>query len=104
MKLSELPKVLDLGEGRTLRFFIWQNEEVVAFDEYHPSLKDTQLHKAGEECVAGGYFDVPDCPPGIPDSQRWTVESWDPLTLSPSILCRICGNHGWIRDGKWISA
>lgn len=32
----------------------------------------------------------------------WTVESWDPLTLSPSILCRTCGLHGYIRGGKWI--
>jgi hypothetical protein len=24
-------------------------------------------------------------------------------TLSPSFLCH-CGDHGWVRDGKWIQA
>ncbi len=26
------------------------------------------------------------------------------LTISPSLLCRTCGNHGFIRDGKWVPA
>lgn len=34
---------------------------------------------------------------------RWKVESLDPLTLSPSILCS-CGHHGFIKQGKWIPA
>ncbi len=34
----------------------------------------------------------------------WQVISRDPLTLSPSILCRACGNHGFIENGKWKSA
>ncbi len=24
-------------------------------------------------------------------------------TLSPSLLCH-CGDHGWVRDGKWVRA
>lgn len=34
----------------------------------------------------------------------WKVESDNPLTLSPSILCRACGDHGFIRNGKWERA
>lgn len=34
----------------------------------------------------------------------WTLESADPLTLSPSLLCRTCGDHGWVRDGLWVPA
>lgn len=46
----------------------------------------------------------------------WTVENLEPLTLSPSLLCTHplrffredlggeCGDHGFIRDGKWVSA
>jgi len=30
----------------------------------------------------------------------WTIESVDPLTISPSVLCG-CGFHGFIRNGKW---
>lgn len=35
---------------------------------------------------------------------EWTVEHVDPLTLYPSIKCRDCGNHGYIRQGRWVSA
>lgn len=38
----------------------------------------------------------------------WAVESLDPLTLSPSILCAPdkggCGEHGFIREGRWVTA
>lgn len=47
-------------------------------------------------------FDVPGNE-DIPDSVRWQVESLDPLTLSPSLLCRWCGHHGFIRAGRWES-
>lgn len=39
-----------------------------------------------------------------PEYQSWDVVQRDPLTLSPSILCRACGNHGFIRNGKWERA
>ena len=35
---------------------------------------------------------------------HWTIVQQDPITLTPSILCRSCGAHGWIRDGKWVDA
>ena len=38
---------------------------------------------------------------GIPS---WDVVQKDPLTLTPSILCRACGDHGFIRNGKWVRA
>lgn len=34
----------------------------------------------------------------------WDVLQKEPLTLSPSILCRACGSHGYIREGKWVQA
>jgi hypothetical protein len=41
-----------------------------------------------------------------PNPHGWTVENWDPehFTLSPSLLCMTCGDHGWIRDGQWVQA
>lgn len=33
----------------------------------------------------------------------WDLESIDPITLSPSILCG-CGHHGFIKNGKWVQA
>lgn len=35
---------------------------------------------------------------------EWTVVLEDPLTLSPSILCRSCGSHGYIEGGRWRTA
>lgn len=31
----------------------------------------------------------------------WTVTSWHPLSVMPSILCRACGCHGYWTDGEW---
>lgn len=33
----------------------------------------------------------------------WVIQSVDPLTVTPSILCTDCGCHGFITDGKWVS-
>lgn len=33
----------------------------------------------------------------------WDVVQEEPLTLSPSLLCS-CGHHGFIREGKWVTA
>lgn len=35
---------------------------------------------------------------------RWLVRSWSPLTIEPSIKCGACGDHGFIRDGRWEPA
>jgi hypothetical protein len=40
-------------------------------------------------------------PPG--DGSYWQVQSWEPLTVSPSLLCH-CGDHGFIREGRWVRA
>lgn len=34
----------------------------------------------------------------------WTLESKEPLTVSPSLLCGSCGSHGFIRNGAWVPA
>jgi hypothetical protein len=34
----------------------------------------------------------------------WQVESLDPLTLRPSLLCNTCNHHGFIRQGQWAPA
>ena len=34
----------------------------------------------------------------------WEMVKDEPVTLSPSILCRVCGDHGFVREGKWVRA
>jgi hypothetical protein len=73
-----------------------KNGNWVAIHEWHWSGSD----------VCGGFvaFDTPEARAiTTPQAPKWTVESWDPLTLSPSLLCRSCGNHGFIRQGRWES-
>lgn len=62
-----------------------------------------ESHRApdGRECGGSVTFLVPEAE-GLP-GPRWQVDSWEPLTISPSVLCS-CGHHGWIRDGRWVPA
>ncbi len=32
------------------------------------------------------------------------ITSSDPLTVQGSLLCTVCGDHGFIRDGRWAAA
>lgn len=58
----------------------------------------------GEPCGSAITFDLPETKHLADDDHRWQVESWDPLTVSPSLLCRACGDHGLIVEGKWVPA
>lgn len=63
-----------------------------------------EYHKApnGNWCDGGWIpFDVPENS-YVPPEKRWTVVSYDPLHLEPSLLCMACGSHGFIREGKWV--
>ena len=35
---------------------------------------------------------------------EWNRVKARPLTIEPSILCQICGRHGFVRGGKWVEA
>ena len=61
--------------------------------------------------LAGMYYEHPGvggarCPsfisfkPELKDG--WDLLKLEPLTLSPSLLCRACGHHGFIQEGKWV--
>lgn len=60
---------------------------------------------AGAECM-GGYitFDGPVQREQDPGRPKWVVESREPLTLIPSLLCTQCGDHGFVREGRWVRA
>jgi hypothetical protein len=60
------------------------------------------LTPGGERCIGWILFDVP-ANTEWPAARKWQVESWDPLTLSPSLACG-CGDHGFVRDSSWVRA
>jgi hypothetical protein len=101
---------IDLGHGHTLRYFEWSPDRVLnpQFDGIPDAPKagaiiDHPHAKTGEPCSGAITFDVPSMRATRPDSALWQVESWDPLTISPSVLCS-CGDHGFIRNGRWEPA
>jgi hypothetical protein len=106
---------LELGDGHSLRWFQWSpDRDIPSNAERYAGVPDVPKagctirhpHKVtGEPCMGACWFDLPGTRsiPGNERSHFWQVESWEPLTLSPSILCS-CGDHGFIRNGKWVSA
>jgi hypothetical protein len=109
---------LELGHDHTLYFTSWEPDDLPGNRKTygipagqpmpkveragalvgHPNLKEP-----GKRCFSGITFDLPELPE-LTKGARWQVKSMDPLTLAPSLLCRACGDHGSIRDGKWVPA
>jgi hypothetical protein len=106
-------ELFDLGHGHVLQFTAWapdrdlnpQYDGIPDIERYGAIVEHTRPD--GQRCVGGVTFDTEQTravramsgPAGV----TWTVESWDPLTLSPSLLCS-CGDHGFIRSGAWAPA
>lgn len=59
-----------------------------------------EFHKNTKDAACGGW--VPANHDG--ETRHWAVEQLEPLTLSPSLLCSVCQDHGFIREGKWVKA
>lgn len=86
---------LDLGHGVTVAFTSWRGHDRAGLLERHPG-------HGGEEWSGSVLFDLPGVREAFPGQPVWTVNSLDPLDLSPSLLCRGCGHHGFIRQGRWV--
>lgn len=70
--------------------------KIVGIIEYHRT-------PTGEAC--GGFVNFEK----ESDRPCWEVEAFDPLTISPSVLCKggygsCTGDHGFIKGGKWVAA
>lgn len=116
MTAADLEFPLDFGSGVRACWTSWgpdrdlnpQYADVPDVDRFgliidHPDARDPSQRHA-----SGITFDGPVQAQVAPNTPRWQVESWEPLTLSPSILCTIekggCGLHGYIRGGLWVPA
>ena len=105
---------LDLGLGYRLLWFTWEPDRSIPSNaERYAGVADVPIAGAtlwkqidGEwRSIGAMWFDMPEAR-AIPGFRHfaWQVESWEPLTLSPSILCRETGDHGFIRGGQWVPA
>lgn len=97
--------LVDIGHGVQIRYTSWDQHERVGLIEYHQCAGGNCREPDGSAGLCGGgvLFDLPGVREAFPDRELWTVESVDPLTLSPSLQCgcRGCGHHGYIRGGQW---
>lgn len=106
---------LDIGSGHKVKFYSWSPDR-----ELNPQYADmpdidrcglldehvsVSGWDAGERHCGSVMFELPEVRtvPALVDGALWQVQSFDPLTISPSLLCG-CGDHGFIRDGLWVPA
>lgn len=82
----------DIGHGVMIKRVVDAHGELVGLEYFHPG-------KDGEPCPGFVPFDTP-AGRALSASKGWRVDSFEPITLSPSLLCLSCGHHGFIRDGK----
>lgn len=101
---------IDLGDGHALKYTSWKPDRDL--NPQYADLADVERIGAivshvkpdGSKCWSGIFFECEATRRAFPGHAVWTVESWEPLTLSPSLLCRLCNDHGFIRDGRWVRA
>jgi hypothetical protein len=88
---------IDLGHDHTFTFTWAQDGQI--------KIGGIITHKKADGSLCDGslWFDCEYVNQHFPNKPRWKIESMEPLTLSPSFLCH-CGDHGYIRNGKWVVA
>ncbi len=94
-----MSSVLDLGSGHRFTFAVDASGRRVGGIHDHPARQGAGNQGNGR-CAGPVMFWG--C--GERDEPEWDVVQEDPLTLAPSLLCRACGSHGFIREGRWIDA
>ena len=114
-------RVLDLGHAHWLMFTRWDPDLELnpQFDtpEFDPPVErvGAQVYhrrRDGRMCVGAIHFDTPGSP-FTNARNAWHVVTWEPLTVEPSLLCKMplrfidgsqgtCGDHGFIRAGVWV--
>lgn len=90
-----------LDDNNALELVRWKDEtEPYQALWWHRSARPDAPHVW---CLGSVRWRIPPAPEHFPaDSVVWDLVSWEPLTISPSLLCS-CGAHGFIRDSKWVS-
>lgn len=107
--MPAVPYDIDLGDDHWLTFTCWRPDRELNPQYAHLPDNDriggiiTHALGEGKLCEGSIWFDCPQVREGWPGKPVWTVESWEPLTCSPSFLCH-CGDHGFIKGGKWVRA
>ena len=88
-------RTIDLGQGCDV-LEVMHHGVLAGYLFHHP--------QPGQDHPCGRYARTCTCElcAGLYPKGRWTIQSSEPLTLSPSFVCKDHGVHGWIQEGKWV--
>lgn len=81
---------LELGHGHTFEVMLGKDEELIGWLHTHPDAR-------GRTELCQSFCAVKQ----IDSHPVHQVVCAEPLTLTPSLLCRTCGAHGHVTNGKW---
>jgi hypothetical protein len=99
----------DLGHGHSFTWLCSHDGQLVGLTEYHP--KGPNASPGAKYC--GGYIAWVSRPAKPGGEAAWVGKhrliaggpgDEQHLTVTPSLLCRHCPSHGFIRDGQWVPA
>lgn len=116
-ELLEAGAAWSIGSDHWLSWFGWAPDrelnpqyEGVA-DVERAGVQVWHRRASGVLCCGAVTFRSPAMELVMPGRPMWDVESWEPLTFAPSVLCRFpleaggeCGDHGYVREGRWVTA
>lgn len=98
----------ELSHGHVFEPFIWDADAAGLPGKQDDWVGGLIRHPMpdGSTCTASILFDTPRARVYKKHSdgdkcQFWGVTSLDPLDINPSLVCH-CGDHGFIREGRWI--
>ncbi len=100
----------DIGDDHSITWFGWYPDRDLnpqyanAADIPNMGVVVYHHRPGGEWCSGAIHFDRPEIRELIGDRPVWQVMSMNPLHVEPSVLCKLCGDHGYIRDGRWVPA
>ncbi len=112
---NDTNEILDLGDSHVAKWFGFHpdreiNPHYSDLERYpdvdHFCLEIAHLTPDGKPCWSAVYVDGEVQRRVLKPSQIWQVHSkeGEPLTLTPSIGCQRCNDHGFIINGKWSRA
>lgn len=108
-------KEVNLGHEHYISYVSWKPDDLESnrrlygtplprVEKFGIAIRHPKPGVPGVWCRGYVQLDVPELRLiGNKDDQVWRVESWTPLTLTPSVACK-CGDHGFIREGRWVPA
>jgi len=100
----------DLGHNHFMQFMGFHPDR--ALNPQYADVPDVERYsvwvahetKDGKPCQSAITLDSPTARRIDTRGVFWPVVSWEPFTVTPSLLCVACGDHGFIREGKWVPA